>query len=245
MDMILTAAYGYGPENVQPFLRSLVSVGYKGRVVILTDLRTSLSPNFEGLDLVLLPRVNMGGRHVNQWRFFVWLDYLRTVPGTEGQVILTDVRDVIFQRNPATLPKDRINGYFEHHGMRIGMCPYNSVWIRDAYGEAVLNRMKDEKIVCAGTIIGSLGGMREYVEELVDRMSQLSGKVGLDQAVHNVAIREDPRAVLHSNGDGVYTVGYVPRDQVQTAPGVVVCNHQVPTIVHQYDRHPDLLRMFR
>jgi len=238
--MILTTAYNYGLDSVRPFLKSLYATGYDGEVVMVVDpVRNRIPDNFEGhsIRFVPLPSAKLP---LNTARFFAYEGYLRTVK-IPKQLLLTDVRDVIFQTNPEKdLPQEGLHAYCECEKMTIEKCPYNSKWMRLAYSEEVLDWLGDRPIICAGVIVGGGVSMLAYITRLCAELVGLPPTVGLDQAAHNVLMRTRLGGTIHLNNDAVFTVGYVPRNTVVMMDWMVRNACGIPCVVHQYDRHPKL-----
>lgn len=199
---ILTANVGYPPDIAQRFIENLRQVGYQGHVQFF---------DFEPTDLPV-------GVH----RLYEYRKFLRAHPDRFTTIILTDLRDVLFQSDPALIPHGELDCFLEWEGISIGQCPYNSSWIRTGFGENEFMLLKENPISCCGFIVGSQRGIDNYLEKVlsvIENTQQFS--YGADQGVHNWLIHKKliPHT-LHANETGpVYTVGHVP--------GILVKNHRI------------------
>jgi len=234
--IILTTAHGYGESKVRAFYNSLEDSGFSGKLVVMAnDCSGAKWLEDRGAELLPDPKTHFP---LNSRRFMAYKEYLR---GVEEPTLIADIRDVVFQKNPEIhMPLSGVNVFQEYEEMNIKSCPYNSSWMKAIFGEA---KWGDRPIICAGVTSGHL---MEYCVVLWESLFALKPVVGLDQAVHNhlVYSKRIP-ATIHANEDGpVYTVGYLPRESVNLGDDGLVRNKagEIPCIVHQYDRHQNLVR---
>jgi hypothetical protein len=169
-------------------------------------------------------------------RFFRYYRHLSKHGGAYANVMLTDVRDVFFQRNPFDVEFDELQCFLEDTRETIGTQPHNRKWLQAALGDGILSKLGERPIVCAGVTIGPQRLVVSYLSVMIESLLKLRHQsVGLDQAVHNYILHTGlvPEARLIPNGSGaVATLGIVPREDVY---GLL----DAP-VLHQYDRHPAL-----
>ncbi len=170
-------------------------------------------------------------------RFFLYYRYLRSQGPAYENVMLTDVRDVIFQDDPFDFEIGAaVHCFLEDGRTTIATEPYNHKWLRTAFGDGVADELGSRPIACAGVTIGPTELVVGYLRVMVDYLLRLRQQtVGLDQAVHNYVLHSErvPSALLVPNGAGnVATLGIVPAEDLGPLLGSAV--------LHQYDRHPAL-----
>jgi len=182
-------------------------------------------------------------------RFVLLHDFLAAEGAAYGRVMITDCRDVIFQRDPLDLPLDiGLWCFLEAGSQRIGSCPFNRRMIQDCFGPGILSDLGQERVSCAGVTLGDsasvLAYLRAFVERSfsVQRMQMISGS---DQGLHNFLVYRGhlPGLRLLTSDDGVVaTLGAVPRAEIRlnAAGEVVTSDDRVIPTLHQYDRHHDL-----
>jgi hypothetical protein len=186
--------------------------------------------------------------HLHCAPFGYYRAFLAECGATYDRVMIADVRDVLFQSDPFSVPLPHpVNFLAEAAGLTIGACVSNASWIRRGFGRAVLRELADKPISCAGTVIGSRDGMLNYVETMQRIFCQKKKKRTIHQATHNYILYKQPLPGLHclTNEDGpVLTMGYVKPEQLRFNEKGLLLNHhgQVYTTLHQYDRHPELAR---
>lgn len=185
-------------------------------------------------------------------RFLLARNFLLAHP-QYSQVMLTDVRDVVFQRDPFEWMRGR-KGVFcfeEMEGRTIGECQYNSSMVREVFGDQGLHKLRGFQISCAGVICGTRVELLIYLERFLDlglRAISLRPCTGSDQGIHNRIVHwENLEDLKLLNNEGpVFTMGCVPKDCIRVNSAGEVINKQgdVYSVLHQYDRFPELAKRF-
>jgi hypothetical protein len=173
-------------------------------------------------------------------RFFLYYRHLSKHGQSYANVMLTDVRDVIFQSDPFDFDfGDHLHSFLEDPRKTLATEPHNRKWLQAAFGDEVLNDIGGCPIACAGVTIGPQELVLSYLGVMVEFLLKLTHQdTGLDQAVHNYVLHKGlvPQAHLIPNGAGaVATLGIVPDEDVNALLDAPV--------LHQYDRHPVLAKM--
>jgi hypothetical protein len=176
-------------------------------------------------------------------RFLLYYRFVASSGTRYGNVMLTDVRDVFFQRDPFDFDLGgNVNCFLEDERETLGTQHYNREWLLAAYGEEALRTLGDKAISCSGVTIGPREPMLAYLRVMTRELLQLSRQsVGIDQGVHNYVVYNGlvPNVRLFRNGEGpVLTLALVPRSEIETAleqGGRLNAN-----VLHQYNHHPGL-----
>ena len=164
-----------------------------------------------------------------------------------GYCLAADFRDSFFQRNPfdQTYDSDIILSA-ESSSMSIGICPFNSRWIKECYGTEVLQRLRNSTIICAGTVLANSKGFELLAKTMFAHANKYGAQCN-DQGVLNAAYYMGAfsnHAIVQKQGLGVInTVGHLASGYVEAhiTSGVFVNDDgQIPALVHQYDRFPKL-----
>jgi hypothetical protein len=177
-------------------------------------------------------------------RYAHYLRYLQTHGADADFVMLTDLRDVVFQDDPFRNGVEGLELYLEEDHLRIGTDHFNTLWLRKLYGVSTVTALGGTPISCSGTVVGTADAIRRYLTEMVSEIVWRRRPLGaLDQGVHNWLIAQGrlPHATLVPNGTGrVLTMGGMA--SYRTAPDGMILNADgsVPAVVHQFDRHPEL-----
>jgi hypothetical protein len=193
----------------------------------------------------ITPKGTFGGA----LRFFLYYCYLNVHAERYEQVFLTDVRDVVFQKDPFDFPFAKAVCVFsEPKNLTIRADPYNSRWIRDTFGDETLHELGDNPVVCAGTIVGPANEIRQYCSTLVDIVLKQKDPANVsDQAVHNYMTHKRlfPNMRLYDNDTGpVLTMGMVGNFTFNAQNQILNSTGDVVNILHQYDRDWDVAKRF-
>lgn len=234
-----------GGSSAASKIRSLLQ-RYKHIAMLLLKSKLGLKPIIRRHtpSLLGLSLVNV---HVCIRRYFAARDLLAgSVNEDIGSVLLADVRDVIFQSDPfAHVTSGRYTG---DEIRKVKDCPSNAIWIKEAYGEDIYNRLADKVSVCSGVSIGTLAPMQDYLEAFCQETLRVMQDKCLDtlpvwdQAFHIKMLLLDgfPFQPVPWNGF-VATVAQAGTEHLRVnGDGLVEVDGRVPAILHQYDRHPPI-----
>jgi hypothetical protein len=185
--------------------------------------------------------------NVDVARYFWYFLHLSRNAGRYRNVMLTDVRDVVFLGNPFSFDiGDSVFFFLEHERLRLRDNPHNRVWLDAAYGPDVLAELGDLPISCSGVTIGAAPAITAYLAAMVDGLAQLPRQyTGIDQGVHNYLVHKGlvPNSRLMPNRAGpVLTVGLMP--DAAAARAIEEGRTRI-RVVHQYDRHPELAALIQ
>lgn len=177
-------------------------------------------------------------------RFWHFLELLEQCYPRAQQVLLTDVRDVVFQSDPFEIPRARLQVYEEDRGYTMGTNPYNRNWYSRTFGRRALRRVADFPVVCAGTILGPSADITIHLRKMIRLMVRRPPVPGGDQAVHNHVARFDGghlEVMPNGTGDILTLSNLGDNDLTYDANGLVLNASGRPfPILHMYDRLPGL-----
>jgi hypothetical protein len=187
--------------------------------------------------------------HLMSLRFVMYYDFLESRADQFQQVLLTDCRDVYFQRDPFSENLGPgLHCFLEAQSQIIGTCPSNRKMILGAFGPKVLEEIGANTVSCAGTTIGDVDSILAYMQAMIETLC-LGVKMysGNDQGVHNYLIRRGllPTLHLHDNySSSVFTAGCEAKGSVlvNDRDEVIRKDGGVYPILHQQDRHPEIQR---
>jgi hypothetical protein len=253
-DVVLAMCGGYGAEAVLPFLRSLRASGFTGECVLFLHRNpegTGEALCAEGASVVEvdLPGVPETWSY-NIARYAAFAAHLERHPAR--RVLLSDSRDVLFQRDPFLACRgDAIHLCEEHPAKSIGDCIWTSSWIRYRYGDPALAPWRDKPVICSGVAFGSARCVRDYislmVKELTPPLRARNYMAGYDQGVANVLAHGGRIGglELHRYASApVLHLGNAPAGSLHRNAAGEVLNDagEVALAIHQYDRHGMLPR---
>lgn len=253
--LILGLAAGYHCGDLRPFAASLAASGFAGRCVLFVSATTREPERLAEYGITTVrfaPPPGLAHLPANSLRYFLYLEHLRREKKPSCRILLTDVRDVVFQADPFSFPwPGGLNAALEHGGRTVGACPYTGRWVRQHLGGAALEELKDKPASCSGTTLGDRAVVLDYLEQLTARLvpfAPAAHMAGYDQGVHNLLLHAGlvRDVTLHGSAGPILTLGWRREPPALDARGNVLNDAGVPAvIVHQYDRHPGLLRAMR
>ncbi len=98
-------------------------------------------------------------------------------------VLILDFRDTFFQANPFQLygsyssrkePKYELHMYAENYEVKnIGICVFNSMWIKVCFGKDALQKLKQNPVICSGSTLGSYPAVHHYVRTMLQSMDSV------------------------------------------------------------------------
>lgn len=270
-DLVIGFVKNYGPHHVHNWVFSLKRSGYVGDIVLV-----DYTPNDEMWNFCHQNNVRYmehseppsPSRNICVDRFLA-LHLILTDSMKFGvnyrYVITTDVRDVIFQKNPIDYLL-RLNGDYDDREMVFsteGITYENEPWsynnMRLSFGNDALSMMKNYPIINAGVIAGRHEPLTKLCLSIylmcVGRPAFISGGGGPDQSALNILIRTlDTESLRLSNEcPWVAQIGTMldpSKDfsKVRIDNGIDFDSEgYVSTVygerfhvVHQYDRNPEL-----
>jgi hypothetical protein len=216
LNLVISQAAGYTFDQVEPFLRSLKQTGFDGSVVFFI---------LES-DKILRQRLERSGIVVvvyrNDYPFFVDRTYhnLLALPSDRRSwppvslrfllyevwliahgidydwILHSDVRDVIFQRDPFedSCKKNGMHIFLESQHVTFGTERSNAVWVEACFGKSALLCISSRRIACAGVMLGSslawLMFLRAFNSILIDCGYSIPGA---DQGVLNGLLYLEPK----------------------------------------------------
>ena len=250
IDYVLAACRGYPRKVYERFVGSLFDTGYDGAAVLFVgegDLPevAPVAAGRPGISVEVLPPSD---RQLALARYAAMRDFLRSVDAATRarRVLLSDARDVLFQRNWSAHPALSGNSdlWLFAEDKVIGNCRFNRAWLEqiDPKMPAALAK---RRILCSGTTIGSGAGILVYLDAMVAAGDVLhaAGRAaitGQDQGIHNFLAHTGRLGALRTrvltNDDNlVNTVGYGWKG-VDAEGRATNARGERSWVVHQYDR---------
>lgn len=274
-NLILGVIKDYDFFIIKPFLVSLEETGFAEDVVLFAsgiDEKTKAAilsyhvtlipfhPQFPYLDIVEETKASITERFsdsnanemiIHVYRFIIWYLFLTDKHLDYERIMLTDVRDVFFQKDPFDFSFcNDICCFVEDENILIKDCCFNSAWIKNVYGDDLLQEIGHYPPSCCGIIIGTLPAIRYYLENMIDQLVRIkTHHYGDDTAIHNYLVykRRLEGIHLYKNEAGpVIALMNKKRDTIliNKQGRLINRNNQTVNIVHQYDRYPEVVEKF-
>ena len=254
--LVLGAAVGFRADQVRTFVESLRASGYRGDVVILVGLRDFALARYLKSRGVTAKRTWFIRRFhgpIHAYRFELFASVLRASAGKYDRVLVSDVRDVVFQAHPfAGITSEACHFFLEGDNRTIGNEPTNMVYMRSFLPPAEVEQIAPSRISCCGVVLGGGAAMTAYLTRMAAELAavplKVRRKIGADTAFHNRMAHLPARTstpipvVLVENNVHVATMGIEPASSYRSEPGGTIrtLEGHLPAILHQYDRLPEI-----
>jgi hypothetical protein len=264
-NVVIGAAMNYGVEQIKNFVLSFRKYNRHDDIILIYNLeQSSRIEDFakkHNITLVSFEPCDKLPIHVVASRFLKYLDIV-TQNEEYSNYLLADVRDVFFQSNPfANLPNDKEYLYMftEDPAITIDIEEHHIRMISRLFGAAELDKFKDKKIICSGTILGTRSKMMifldifaRYLVEIKNKNPNICREMLLDQVITNHICYLQTfggEIEIKENGYIVGTIGHCithpdHSGDMKLENDVIYLDGGVPAIIHQYDRSPELFEHF-
>lgn len=208
-DLIVGVVDNYDWDKIKYWANSIKKSGFQGHkalVVFNMDDDTVKKLTDEGFMTIGVSQYEEGkgfsfsanGRSIMVDRFFYIYNFLRMLSESEEveRVIVTDVRDVVFQSNPTAW----LDEYFQpQYNLVVGSENLNYAdepWglnnMKKSFGDYFFDNLKDEQIICAGVLAGTLEDIKDLclnIWLITKNMNpHVEGGGGPDQAALNIIL---------------------------------------------------------
>jgi beta-1,4-mannosyl-glycoprotein beta-1,4-N-acetylglucosaminyltransferase len=252
-NLVIGAAIGYDVDQIKTFVKSFRKFNKTDDMILLVndDLSSEQKQFFNANNIKAEYFHTAKFLHMwpHSYRFIKILEILQS--NNYKNILVSDVRDVVFQLDPFESTNNKLNLFLEDSGVELGKEQINSNWIEQLFGIDTFNTLFNKRIICAGTIIGPSEKVIMLLKLMVEQFTKISliDKLPVDQALLNYLYHTDKLksidCKLNVNGETVGTVGLsvtheLAKDLVEIKNNLVYINDMCPAIVHQYDRSAKL-----
>lgn len=269
-NVIIGAIKNYKWKDVEPFVISLKKTGYTGDIIFFAnnnDEETIQTLEGHGVTLIpfeekypyvekqyqidmgILPSIYSRNLHVFSMRYIPYYLYLKNCGKIYQNIMVTDVRDVYFQKDPFDFEiNNSLCCFLESEEWPIKKSLFNYQEIKIAFGDEEAKKIEDKLISCCGTTIGPQQYIVSYLEKMIELILKGNGDILLDQGTHNYIVWNNlikAPIVFFKNHEGpIFTAGYEKKIYKNKQGDIVDRNGNIVNIVHQYDRHLALIFKF-
>jgi hypothetical protein len=252
--LVLGAAVGFRIGQARVFVESLRATGFAGDVTMLVGpFQWRLRAYLRRHGVRTLAHWSTRKLHgpIHAVRFERFARILRRHAGRYDQVLVSDVRDVLFQKHPfADVASAACRFYLEAGPWTIGSEPTNRRWANVFLTPAEAERIGPCRITCCGVVLGGAPAMTDYLARLAAYLQALPIRLrregGADTVFHNkiAHLTREVAAEIVENDVHVATMGLTPPSAyVAGTDGLIrTADGRAPAILHQYDRIPALKR---
>lgn len=252
-NVILGVIINYNWKKIAPFFISFKEARFKNCdcVMFVEGLSQNTINKIESFNVKIIKIKRTIKARVINYRHKLYEEFLRNNTDKYRLVLSIDVRDSFFQKDifeyykniKSFLSLSLEDGYLSH--------PINKLWVTKAFGFNVYNAIKNERIICGGTILGSLDKFIEFSSIIWKIMNQSnnSREKWIDQAVINYLIYYkklfvNDTILRNENKDSPFlTIGISKPESFMfdLEDNILNIKGKIPAVIHQYDRHKKIL----
>lgn len=271
-NVVITAASNYDFETLRPFFDTLEKTGYEGKRVLFLGNHTKETidglSRYPKLEIIrfndtypyFIDHTDRYSQYITETdfkphpktlRYLLTRAFLLAHQDEFDYVLIADSRDVIFQKNPFSFEKSKTFYAFEEDRTNtIRTNHFNSLWIREAFGESELDKIGHHYILCSGVSIGHITPFLDYLSVMEKYIRIVRDRGCKDQGIHNYVIYNgliEEVTIMEDDAGPVSTIAYFkPKERIRIDKNNMVMgrNGQPVHIVHQYDRILKLLRNY-
>lgn len=189
-DVIVGTAKGYGWAGFKNYAVSLSESGFRGRkILFVCDITSVARAALTRLGFELIEYQSVSPQ-TNTERFKILADWLAHEKDKTRYILHCDVRDLVFQSDPSV--------WMESHPAKLWGTTEsilyrddesNKHWVRQVYGQEILDEMMDSEVICAGTIAGEAETVFRVAQRIYESSFENIGSS--DQAAYNRLLRTE------------------------------------------------------
>jgi hypothetical protein len=187
-DVVIGIAHDMDPKNFVVFCASLREVNRKAELIIFSNAPTSaqnvkIAGDFD-VTLLEYDMRNLeqfgGSSHMSKfhpstlrWPFIAKYFDEQSTRDQYSRVWMADVRDTYFQSDPFEMLPEYEKGFFTFGGVDITIkdCGWNGNWVKDCFGDQMLDKIGRNKVICSGVSMGDMESAYSYLKLMDDVIS--------------------------------------------------------------------------
>ncbi len=204
-DLIIGGASNYTWDHLKYWVNSIKKTGFKGDIVLVVTNMSAETVNKlveNDVKVYAYGKQDENGNIVNQSQnaphverfLFIW-DFLRKNKDTYRYVVVTDTRDVIFQKDPTDFLNSKLGMIHSFVCSSEGLAykdePWGSKNLLDTFGPLVYDELKDNLIYNVGVIAGFSEEVRDLLIQIFFQSVNRPIPI-VDQSVFNFLISHYP-----------------------------------------------------
>ena len=247
-NVILGIIEKFSLNIILPFFKSLINTNFQNCdiVIFVRNVSSTLINYLKNIGVFVyevpilyrdIPIINV------RWKMYI--DFLKEKKDEYKLVLSADIRDTFFQKD--------VFKYYENHEPFLGISiedgtleeDYNKKWILDFVGEKIHKVIKNERIICVGTIWGTLDKFLEFSEIFWEKL--VTYPKNIEQGIANYLFYYEKifkDCIVRSDNYGpIMTIGLTKSNDiiVDSDNNILNFKGEIASVIHQYDRNSDLM----
>src|SRR5271170_5163883 len=194
-DLIISVVKDRRWEDIDCYANSLAKSGFSGHKVMFVQYAPMEAlANLKAMGFEVIPFTQNVDTHFQTFRYIPAYEYLRNNYQKYRFVLWTDVGDLVFQSDPTLWMEQNIGDAHliaAKEGRLIKNEGINDVWIKKITDTKRYHVLREEEVLCSGTVQGKASAVTELFHDMCLRIPSISGMQGIDQGLYNDIMRED------------------------------------------------------
>ena len=240
-NIILGTIVRYSLKTVSTFFNSLIHSNFTNCdvVIFIKKIRPTLINYLKDIGVILVPiSKKYNNIDITKLRWKLYFDYLEERKNTYNQVFTTDIRDVVFQKD--------IFKYYDKYKSFLGLAiednflnqTTNKLWIVNYVGEEIYREIQNERVICFGTIWGSIDKILELSSIIWEKVR--FNKNSTDQGIGNYLFYYEKflndYLIKSDNFGPVMTIGATKKSDIHldSNDNILTFKGEIASVIHQY-----------
>ena len=249
-NLIIGLAFRYPWNKIRNFFISFKKAEFKNCdiAIFVRELSKKTLKKIKSCGAIIykVPKVTKIPAFIYRWELYK--DFLIKNKDNYNIVFTADIRDTIFQKD--------IFKFYNYNTSFFGLfledvilnTKINKNWLLFLMDKKEFqNKLANKRVICAGTIIGTIDKFIEFSNVLWDTVKDNKNlnKI-IDQGVLNFLIYYknlfNDSIIIKDNNGPLMTIGATPIDKIflDNDNNILNFNKQIAAVVHQYDRKKDI-----
>lgn len=250
-NLLIGSVVNYNWKKVAPFFKSFKQANFKNCdcIIFVGNMKKNTINKIQSFGVLTLdiPLEKFKNMKIINYRWKLYSDFLQKNLDKYNLVFTADIRDTIFQQDVFDfLPN---NKSFLGIALEDGTLSRirNKYWIINAYGKDIHKTLEKERIICIGTLWGTVDIFLNFSKIMYKKLSSewsLKNKV-IEQAVTNYLIYYEKLfndfLIKSENKDGkIMTIGLTKKKNIflDLDKNILNLKGEKAAVIHQYDRKP-------
>lgn len=252
-NLILSTIVRYSWNKIFPFVKSLSRINNRNFdiVMFISEVSQSVKDNLKSFGIIVyeISIKLKDSCYILRYRWKLYSDFLDNNRNNYNIVLSVDVRDTIIQKDFFSLYENFSNFLgFSYESSTLSKLIGNNFIIK-TFGERVFKSIENKRNINCGTIWGTTDAFIELSKIIYKNLLKY---FTIDQTVLNYLIYyenilNDITIIFSDEYGEVLTLGLTGRNKIilDSEQNILNFNNQIASIVHQYDRYPDIKRMIK
>ena len=250
-NLILGFIRGYTWNILKPFFISLISANIKNYdLVIFVDRLSDETKNrikLCGAIIKEIPEKNLGFQNLIKYKWKLYYDFIKENKDKYNLVFLSDIRDVIIQKDIFEFYKDYNKSFIsfnlEDNTLRN---PPSKYWIKIFLtNKEEYNKISNENVISEGTIISKVDKFIEFADTLLQLFSNytyINDQGAINYLIYYKKFMNDS-IIMTNNSGPILSISFAQGNKVILDSDNNFLNYEgkVAAIVHKYDKKPNFI----